>query len=510
MKLLRFALLPLLLLAGCSVGPDYRRDRVDAASPAQPPADWKWKTAAPSDRLPRGAWWALYHDAELDRLEGAAQAQNQDLRAAVARVDKARGQARLSGADFFPKLTLDAQAQRERLSGNNPQFSQLGAAVPPATTNSFSVPVDLSYEVDIWGRVRRSFESARDAAQAAVADTQNVLLTLQADVAVDYFTLREYDTERRILRDTVETRQKSLEINQKRLQAGRATALDVEQAKTELANSQADLAEVEQERAQMQDALAVLCGAAASAFEVAENPLPAGIVPPGVPVGLPSDLLERRPDVAEAERTMAARNAQIGVAIAAYYPTVNLTGQYGYLSASASNLFTKPSSMWSFGPSVTLPLFTGGQTTAQVKSARADYDEAVAQYRGTVLGAFRDVEDSLAAERFLARRAEAAARAAEAAGKARDLSEQRYRSGRVDYFEVTDSQRTELAAQRARAQIEGQRLYASVRLVKALGGGWDASALGAEQPAPYPVLPLDSAAPQPDSTSAPVPPTPQS
>jgi multidrug efflux system outer membrane protein len=212
--------------------------------------------------------------------------------------------------------------------------------------------------------------------------------------------------------------------------------------------------------------------------------------------------LERRPDVAEAERTMAARNAQIGVAIAAYFPTVSLTGQFGYLSASVNDLFTKPSNVWSFGPSVTLPLFTGGQTTAQVKSARADYDAAIAQYRGTVLGAFRDVEDALAAQRFLAQRADATGRAAASATRARELSEKRYRSGTVDYFEVTDAQRIELAAQRAQSQVAGQRLYASVRLIKALGGGWDASALGAEQPAPYPVAPLDKAAPLPDSTPA--------
>jgi len=471
------------LLAGCAVGPDYHREKVDTAT-AVPP-DWHWKKAEPNDTLPRGAWWALYHDAALDALEAQAGGGNQDLRAAVARVDKSRAEARLEGAAFFPQVSLDPQVQRMRLSGNSPQIHQFnfpGIAIPPATVNSFSVPVDLSYEVDLWGRVRRSFESARAQAEATVADFENVRLTLTADVAVDYFTIRQYDSERKILRATVETRRKSLDIAQKRVRAGRATALDIHQAETELANSEADLAEVAQSRAQTQDALAYLCGQPASSFVLAENPLAA--LPPTVPVGLPSHLLERRPDIARAERTMAGKSAEIGVAQAAFFPQVSLTGQFGYLSYSASNLFTWPSSVWSIGPTVQLPIFSGGKNAAQLRAARADYDAAVADYRGTVLGAFRDVEDSLAAERFLRQRAEATDRAATAATQARRLSEERYRSGQINYFEVTESQRTELAAQRAQAQILGQRLYASIRLVKALGGGWGSAAPRAEEPKP--------------------------
>jgi multidrug efflux system outer membrane protein len=470
----------LVFLTGCAVGPDYHKPVV-----AAPPG---WKVAQPADQLPRGAWWSLYGDLELAKLEEQAVAQNQDLRAAVARVDQARASARLSGADFFPQLTLDAQAERERLTPNNPEYRQItGFKIPPATVNSLSVPVDLSYEVDLWGRVRRSFESSRDEAQAAVADTQNVLLTLTADVAIDYFTLREYDQELAILRKTVETRKKSLEINNKRLQAGRATGLDVEQAKTELANSEASLAQVTESRAQTQDALAYLCGESASTFSLPENPLPVDATPPQIPAGVPADVLERRPDVAEAERTLAAKNAQIGVATAAYFPTVSLTGDYGYLSYSASNLFTHPSSVWSFGPSVSLPLFTGGKTAAEVRQAKSEYQEALAQYQDSVLGAFRDVEDALASTRSLADQAEATSRAAQSASHARALSEQRYKAGAVDYFEVTDEQRTELSALRAQSQVTGQRLYASIRLVKALGGGWDASALKTEKPGPNPI-----------------------
>ncbi|MDE1170198.1 MAG: efflux transporter outer membrane subunit [Verrucomicrobium sp.] len=477
-------LFSLALLAGCSVGPDYHKP---AAVTAVPPG---WKEAQPADRLPRGPWWELYHDAELTRLEQQAQGQNQDLRAAVARVDQARAVARLEGASFFPQLTLDAQAQRQRLTENNPTFQQFqlpNTKIPSATVNSRSVPIDLSYEIDVWGRVRRSFESSQAQAQASVADLQNILLTLQSDVAVDYLTLREYDRELAILRATVDTRKKSLEINQKRLQAGRATALDVEQAKTELANSEASLAQVEESRAHMQDALAYLCGEPASSFALAENPLPVDALPPAIPAGIPSDVLERRPDVAAAERTLKARNAQIGVATAAYFPTISLTGNYGYLSYSADNLFTHPSSVWAIGPSVSLPLFTGGKTAAQVRQAKSQYEEAVAQYRGVVLGAFRDVEDALASTRTLAKQAEATGRAAKSASHARELSEQRYKAGAVDYFEVTEEQRLELSAQRAEAQVAGQRLYASVRLVKALGGGWDSSVLKGEKPGPNPV-----------------------
>jgi multidrug efflux system outer membrane protein len=495
-KLPLLALALPLLLAACSVGPDYDRAKVDAQ--VDVPKDWHWKKAEPNDAQPRGPWWTVYQDPDLNALEDQAVSNNQDLRAAVARVDRGRAQARLSGADFFPQLTLDPQAQRERLGANTPQlrqFSLPGVAIPPATVNSFSVPVDLSYEVDLWGRVRRSFESARDLAQASVADFQNVLLTLTSDVAIDYFTLRQYDAEVKILRQTVETRKKSLDITQKRLQAGRATGLDVHQAETELANSEADLAQVSQSRAQTQDALAFLCGRAAPGFQLPERPLDVAFLPPAIPAGLPASLLERRPDIATAERTMAARNADIGVAAAGYFPQVSITGQFGYLSYSVSNLFTAPSNVWSLGPAVQLPLFTGGKTTAQVKSARAAYDEAAANYRSAVLGSFRDVEDALAAQRYLAQQAEAAGRAAEASSKARALSEERYRSGQVNYFEVTESQRTELGAQRAQAQVVGQRLYASIRLIKALGGGWEGAQLRAEEPAPYPVLPLDSQAP---------------
>ena len=322
-------------------GPDYHRP-----APAAPlPPDWHWQAAQPSDNLPKGPWWKLFHDDELDRLEDAAAAQNQDLKAAMARVDEARARARLQGASFFPTATAEPSYTRTQLPRDNPQFAKIpipGILQRYEPYNSFSVPLDLSYEVDLWGRVRRSFEAAQAEAQASVADYQNVLLTAESDVAVDYFTLREYDAEIRILQDTVTARTESVRINKVRVQAGRATNVDVAQAETDLTNAQASLDDVDQRRAETQDALAVLCGVNPSDQILAPRPLEADVPPPLVPVGLPASLLERRPDIAEAERTMQAENAAIGVAYAAFFPRVTLTGSGGFLSARATDLFTWP------------------------------------------------------------------------------------------------------------------------------------------------------------------------
>jgi multidrug efflux system outer membrane protein len=302
------------LLSGCTVGPDYHRPPPAVTLPM----DWHWKKAEPSDDLAKGPWWELFRDAELTRLEQLATAQNQDLKGAVGRVDEARARARLQGASFFPRISANPSYTRTQLPADNPQFSKI--PIPGVLTrlepyNSFSVPLDLSYEIDLWGRVRRSFQAAQAQAQASVADYQNVLLTLNSDVAVEYLTLREYDSEIGILNDTVTARTESLRINKVRVEAGRATNVDVAQASTDLTNAEAQLAAVEQSRAETQDALAVLCGTNASDLNLLPHPL--DLIPPSIPVGLPASLLERRPDVAEAERTMAAKNAQIGVAYAA-------------------------------------------------------------------------------------------------------------------------------------------------------------------------------------------------
>jgi multidrug efflux system outer membrane protein len=469
-------------LAGCSVGPNYHQP-----APVALPMDWHWKKAEPKDDLAKGPWWELFRDSELNQLEEQAISQNQDLKQAVARVDEARARARLSGAEFFPSLTLQPSYTRTQVTTDNPQFAKIpipGILNRYEPYNSFSVPLDLSYEIDIWGRVRRTFEAAQAQAQASVADYQNVLLTLNSDVAVEYFTLREYDSEIQILNDTVKARAESLRINKVRLQAGRATSVDVAQAQTDLTNAEAQLAAVQQNRAETGDALAVLCGTYASDLQIPPNPLT--LVPPEIPAGLPASLLERRPDVAEAERMMAARNAQIGVAYAAFFPSVTLTGQGGVLSARATDLFRWENTIWSIGPSISLPIFDGGQNNSNLQIARAQYNQAVASYRATVLGSVKDVEDALADLRFLATETEALRQSVLSARQATDLQQQRFRVGETNYTDVIVADETRLATERNDAQVRGQQMYATVRLIKALGGGWDAAELAPEQPSPIP------------------------
>ena len=416
----------------------------------------------------------------------------------MARVDQARSQARMTGSEFFPKLTLDPMYSRTQLPQDDPEFAAIpiggassgtgsssgGGISRPKPYNTFSVPLDLSYEIDIWGRVRRSFESAQAQAQASVADYQSILLTLNSDVAVEYLTLREYDSETQILSDTVKARTESVRINKVRVQAGRATNVDVAQAETDLTNAEAQLASVQQSRAETADALAVLCGTNAYDLELPVRPL--DLVPPKIPVGLPSSLLERRPDVAEAERTMASKNALIGVAYAAFFPSVSLTGQGGVLSAHASDLFHWQNTIWEFGPSVSLPIFDGGQNLSNLQIARSQYIEAVADYRNSVLDAVKDVEDALADLKFLARQTAALHESVLSSRQATDLEQKRFRVGETNYTDVIVADETRLSTERNDSQVRGQQLYATVRLIKALGGGWDARALAPEQPAPIP------------------------
>jgi multidrug efflux system outer membrane protein len=475
----------LVLLAGCSVGPNYRRPAVAAPLPM----DWHWKQAEPRDDLAKGPGWELFQDNDLDDLETRAAAENQDLKAAVARVDEARARARLQGASFFPTLTAAPAYTRTQLPKDNPQFAKIpiqGILQRYEPYNSFSVPLDLSYEIDLWGRVRRSFEAAQAEAQASLADYQTVLLTLQSDVAVEYFTLREYDSEIGILSDTVKARTESVRINKVRVEAGRATNVDVDQAETDLTNAEASLAQVQQSRAETQDALAVLCGVNPSDQILAPAPLPSQAHPPLVPAGMPASLLERRPDIAEAERTMASTNAAIGVAYAAFFPRLTLTGSGGYLSARATDLFTWPNSVWSYGPQLSIPLFDGGQRLSDLQQARASYNESVARYRSTVLNSVRDVEDALADLLYLSRANAALEQSVLSARQTTDLQKKRFLVGQTNYTDVIVADETRLATERNASQVRGQQFYATVRLIKALGGGWDTSQLEPEHPGPYP------------------------
>ena len=456
----------LLLTASCAVGPDYKAPVATQIAPAE----WHWKVAQPKDAAPKGDWWNLFHDSVLSALESNAVAGNLDVRAAVARVDEARAEARMTRSQFFPELSLDPAFQRQRVSGNEP--IPFHFHISPVYLNTFSVPLDLSYEVDLWGRVRRSFESARAQAEESVADEQNVLLTMTSDVAVNYFLLRSLEAETALLERTVQSRTDTVRILNERYAAGTIAEIDKVREETELATARAQLADTQRQRAETLDALAVLCGKPASTFSVPEGPV--ADAPPLAPVGIPSDVLERRPDVAAAERQLQARNAEIGVAKAAYFPVVHLTGQAGYLSGEAKDLFTMDSMTFSLRPSVSLPIFTAGRTAAQVRQAQASYHEALANYQKTALTAFQEVEDSLAQINFYDDQSAAQADALKAARRVEELTKARSDAGTLTAFEVEDAERAALDQERQQVQLLAQRFAATVRLIKALGGGWDA------------------------------------
>jgi len=455
-----------LALAGCTLGPNYERP------PMAVPADYRWKPAEPRDAEPKGPWWEVYGDAELNRLQTEALNGSQTLKAAIARVEQARARARVSRADFFPSLTTSPSWQRYRTSETSAPTG--GFRSESITANDFSLPIDLSYEVDLWGKVRRAFESNRAEFLASAAAYQQVLFTLQADVASTYTSLRVADQEIATLEKTVALRQDSLRIFQQRFDSGLTSELDASRARTELASAQAELAAARRSRADLESTLAVLCGQPAADFRIAPTPALATIRVPDIAPGLPSALLERRPDVAEAERRLAARNAEIGVALAAFFPSLRLTAGGGLQSAELADLFQWESRIWSFGPQITLPIFAGGRNKAALEEARAAHDEAIAEYRQTVLNAFQEVDDALAAIRFLGEQAAALAEAAAAARKSAELSTTRYKNGVVDYLEVIDAERSRLETELQSVQIAGERINATILLVKALGGGWPA------------------------------------
>jgi len=459
------------LFASLSVGPDYKRPTTPTATNFVDTELGTWKEAAPVDAIARGNWWSVFNDSALDNLERQAAENNQDLKAAVARVTQARALARNAKSEFFPSLTLDPSMSRGRTSGNTLN------SVPNQLGNDFRVPLDLSYELDLWGRVRRSFEGANADAQARLAAFENTLLVLKADVAQSYFALRTLDTERAILRSTLGLRRDALDLVNARFKGGAASELDVSRAETELNSTEAELLAVDRRRAEVEHSLAVLVGKPASEFAVTEFPLATNTLPPVIPAGLPAELLERRPDIAEAERILAAANARIGVAKAAFFPVVRLTGAAGYESLDVESLFNWESRIWSIGPSITLPLFQGGRNRANLKRSQAVYDENVANYRQRILVAFKEVQDSLTGARLLSQQADAQERSRASARKTADISSTRYRAGLVSYLEVVESERTALNADRESARLVGQRLVTSVQLIKALGGGWADSVL---------------------------------
>jgi multidrug efflux system outer membrane protein len=463
------------LLSGCTVGPDYVPPTAPGASAYK--ESGPWKKADPRDDISKGNWYTVFHDDKLNALESEATNNSQTLRAAVAKVSESRAVARQAEAAFFPTVNFDADGSRQRTSPNNGQIAaQSGDQGRPYTFNSATVvPFDLSYEVDLWGKVRRAFEASGDQAQASLADFENVLLTLKADVATQYFAIRTADSQIDVQNRNIQYYQQNLDLTNSRFQGGISTQLDVEQAQATLAAAQAQLATLKQQRAQFEHALAVLCGQTPESFHVAYHPLNTRL--PRPPAGMPSDLLERRPDVAAAERRVAAQNAEIGVAISAYFPSVHLTGQTGLDSGDLGMLFNWESRIWSYGPNIQFPIFEGGQISANVKQQRAAYEENVADYRQSVLVAFQDVEDSLSNLRYLAQQAEAENRAFESYKKALDLTNSRYTTGLVSYFDVIQAQGLALGAEQATVQIEGNRIASTIQLIKALGGGWQDSTI---------------------------------
>ena len=381
---------------------------------------------------------------------------------------QARAVARITEADFFPRLDLDPSFIRSQQSANRPV--EPSAKHTNFTATTFSVPFDLSYELDIWGKVRRAFEAANADARASAASYETILLTLKSDVAQTYFNLRYTDVDLAILRYNLEVQKKSLDLVLVRYKGLIASGLDVSQAETLYASTQAQYISVGRQRAGLEHALAVLVGKPASEFSLPENPL--NLVPPAIPPGLPSDLLERRPDIAEAERAMAASNARIGVAKAAFFPSITLTGNAGQTSIDLSSFWNVESFAWCVGPSLSLPIFQGGRLSANLKRARAAYDESVANYRQQVLVGFQEVEDALSGLRILEDQAEAQDKAVQSAQRTREIATARYKQGAALYLEVLDAQRAVLLNERLAAQIRGLQLVTSVQLVKALGGGW--------------------------------------
>lgn len=443
--------------AAAAVGPDYERPAVTAPL--------AWRAAASTASLPRGDWWKLFHDETLDRLEDRALTANQGLVAAAARVTQARAAAGIARASYFPAVGARPSFDRGRTSTTTDNV------FPASETSTWRGAFDAAWELDLFGRVRRLNEGARAEAAASAADFANVRLALSAEVAANYFTLRALDRELALVNDGVGLRRKALELVTARRTDGAATDFDVARAETELASTEAEAAALANRRAAAQNALAVLLGEAAPDFQLSapSSPLPA---PVAVPAGLPAELLERRPDIAAAEAALAAANARIGVAKAAFFPAISLTGSFGFASGDFDTLFNADSKLWSIGPSLYLPIFQGGRNRSNLARSRAAFDENVALFRQRVLVAFREVQDALTGSQLLADQSAALDRAVAAARRAGALAQTRYDAGYVAYFEVIDAQRTVLAAERAATQLAAQRLVNSVALVKALGGGW--------------------------------------
>jgi NodT family efflux transporter outer membrane factor (OMF) lipoprotein len=472
------ALILVLLLAGCTVGPKYVKPAVPTTSTykEEVPASFKetdqWQPAHPADQTSRGNWWEIFGDPELNKLEEQIAGSNQTLKVAEARFREARAAIRFNRAAQFPAISTSPSASYVKSSDYSPNFP---SKIQQSSKGDFVLPFDLSYELDLWGRVRRSVAAAREEAQATAADYETAKLSLEAELALDYFELRSADAQKQLLDDTVKAYTNNVQLTLNRFKGGVAPRADVAQAQTQLDTTNVQDTDVTVQRAQFEHAIAILIGKPPADFSLAAAPL--NNQPPSTPIGLPSELLQRRPDIAAAERRVAEANQQIGIARAAYFPTVTLAGTAGFSGAQASNWFGWPSGFWAVGPALAQTLFDAGRRRATSESARANYDAAVATYRQTSLTAFQEVEDNVAALRILEDETQQQQQAVASAQESLQLFTNRYKGGVDTYLQVITAQTIELANERNAIDILRRRLDASVLLIKALGGGWNASNL---------------------------------
>jgi NodT family efflux transporter outer membrane factor (OMF) lipoprotein len=465
-------------LGGCTLGPKYAKPSTPMTpaykeeAPASYQGSEQWKPATPGDQASREKWWEIFGDAELNQLEEQVATSNQNLKVYEARFREARAAIRFNRASQFPTISTTPSAAYTKASDYSPSFP---SKISEASTGDFVLPFDLSYELDLWGRVRRTVAAAREEAQASSADYSTAKLSLEAELALDYFELRSADAQKQLLDNTVKAYADNLQLTTNRFKGGVAPRADVAQAQTQLDTTRVQDTDVTVQRAQFEHAIAILIGKPPAEFNIAAVPLK--YQPPSIPVGLPSDILQRRPDIAAAERRVAEANQQIGIARAAYFPTVTLNGTAGFAGTQGSNWFSWPAGFWAVGPALAETLFDAGRRRATSESARANYDSAVATYRQTSLTAFQEVEDNLAALRILDNEAQQQEQAVASSKDSLQLFTNRYRGGVDTYLQVITAQTTELTNERNSIDILRRRMDASVLLVKALGGGWDASDL---------------------------------
>lgn len=452
-------------LAGCTVGPAYQRPEPLQAGTL--PANFKelagWVPAAPADTLERGPWWTLFADPELDRLAAQVETANQNVAVAVANYAQARALVAQQRASLFPTVSLTAGADR---AGGGERSSD----------NAYRVQIGASWEPDVFGRLRNAVTASEASAQATAADLASARLAAQGELAINYFSLRQTDAQREMLASTIEGYERVLQITSNRFAAGVSARSDVLQAQTQLATARSEALGLERQRAQLEHAIAVLVGQAPSNFSVA--PAAWHVTVPEVPTGVPSTLLQRRPDIAAAERDVAAANADIGIARSAYFPNFGLSAAYGNTTSRVGDLFSASAAAWSFGLSAAQTLFNAGATRASVEGAEARHQATVARYRQVVLDSFADVENQLAATRVLSQQQVLRAEAAEAAGMVEEQILNRYKAGQVSYTEVVQAQVTALNARRNLVQVQADRQTAAVALIQSLGGGWNDAALG--------------------------------